>query len=129
MAKSTENTGAAGDPASEATETPDELGRQSVPPQPMRADDSKVVTSYANFCGVAGTAEEMIVDFGLNRPSGGAAPVVINQRVIMSYYTAKRLVATMAAYLRQYEAAFGILELDVQKRQQGGAGQTPSSSP
>ncbi|MBQ4194634.1 MAG: DUF3467 domain-containing protein, partial [Thermoguttaceae bacterium] len=37
----------------------------------LRIDDSNVVATYANFCRVTGTPEELIVDFGLNpQPMG-----------------------------------------------------------
>ena len=32
----------------------------------LQVDDSKAIATYANFCRVTGTPEELIVDFGLN---------------------------------------------------------------
>ena len=60
-------------------------------------DDSKAMTGYANFCRVSGSPEEMIIDFGLNSQpmSGSAQNVSINQRIVLNYYTAKRLLGAL----------------------------------
>ena len=54
-------------------------------------DVDGAVTSYANFCRVTGTPEEMIIDVGLNSQPVGPPPdsISINQRLVMNYYTAK----------------------------------------
>ena len=97
---------------------------QSPRPQPARApsqlevNDTKAVASYANFCRVTGTPEELIVDFGLNKnmsPEPGE-PIEIAQRLIVNFYTAKRLLAALHMAVQRHEAAFGVLETDVQKR-------------
>ena len=36
---------------------------QSPTPRPITVDESKTVSSYANFCRVTGSPEELIVDF------------------------------------------------------------------
>jgi len=90
----------------------------SPPPQQVKVDDSKVVASYANFCRVTGTPEELIVDFGLNpQPFGVPAdPIALSQRIVLNFYTAKRLLAAMQMSLQRHEGAFGVLETDVQRR-------------
>lgn len=83
-----------------------------------RLDDSKLVACYANFCRVTGSPEELILDFGLN-PQPFGAPVEsldISQRIIVNFYTAKRMAAALQMALQRHEAAFGVLETDVQKR-------------
>ena len=40
-----------------------ETNEQEARPQ-LQVDDSQVVATYANFCRVTGTPEELIVDFG-----------------------------------------------------------------
>ncbi|MDZ4820272.1 MAG: DUF3467 domain-containing protein [Planctomycetota bacterium] len=41
------------------------------PPRRIEVDDAKAISSYANFCRVTGTPEELIIDFGLNsQPMG-----------------------------------------------------------
>ncbi len=86
--------------------------------QQIKVDDSKALAAYANFCRVTGTPEELIIDFGLNpQPFGVPAdPVVISQRIVTNFYTAKRLLHALQLTLQRHEAAFGVLETDVQKR-------------
>jgi len=91
-------------------------------------DDVGAVASYANFCRVTGTPEEMIIDFGLN-PQPFAVPtqpIRITQRIITNFYTAKRLLHTLQLTIQRHEAAFGVLETDVQKRFRPGAFGPPS---
>lgn len=92
------------------------------PQRPQRAqvqvDDSKAHAAYANFCRVTGTPEELILDFGLNpQPFGTPTePIPINHRLIVNFYTAKRLLQALHMTIQRQEATFGVLETDVQKR-------------
>ena len=81
-------------------------------------DASKAQSAYSNFCRVTGTPEELIIDFGLNAQPIGVPtePILISERIIMNYYTAKRMLAALHMSLERHEAAFGVLETDVQKR-------------
>src|SRR5262249_9893125 len=56
---------------------------------------------YTNFARVTGTPEELILDFGLSTALMGslAAPVHISERLVMNYYTAKRLWAALGTAL------------------------------
>jgi hypothetical protein len=98
-------------------------------PQPQRVqvqiDDSKALASYANFCRVTGTPEELIVDFGLNPQPVGlpTQPIVITQRIITNFYTAKRMLHALQLTVQRHEATFGVLETDIQKRVRPGFGQ------
>jgi hypothetical protein len=80
---------------------------------------------YANFCRVTGNPEELIIDFGLNTQAFGvpADPVVVSQRIVTNYYTAKRLLHALQLTIQRHEVAFGVLETDVQKRVLPGARQ------
>jgi hypothetical protein len=73
---------------------------------------------YTNFARVTGSPEELILDFGLNtQPIGNVnTPVKISERLVMNYYTAKRLWHTLAVSLQRHEEAFGVLETDITKR-------------
>jgi hypothetical protein len=73
---------------------------------------------YANFVKVSSAPEEIVLDFGLNLnlPGSQPTPIKISQRLVMNYYTAKRLWATLAQSLQRHEQAFGVLETDVNKR-------------
>ena len=98
--------------------------------QPQRVqvqiDDAKALASYANFCRVTGTPEELIIDFGLNPQPVGlpTQPIVITQRIITNFYTAKRMLHALQLTVQRHEATFGVLETDIQKRVRPGFGQT-----
>ena len=89
------------------------------PKQPeVTLDDSKVIACYANFCRVTGTPEELIIDFGLNNEPMRAPSkaIAVTQRLVMNYFTAKRMLAALQMSVQRHEAAFGVLETDVQRR-------------
>ncbi len=81
-------------------------------------DDSKATACYANFCRVTGTPEELIIDFGVNSQPFGVptSPIPVTQRIITNFYTAKRMLHALTLTIQRHEAAFGVLETDVQKR-------------
>ncbi|HUW55884.1 MAG TPA: DUF3467 domain-containing protein [Planctomycetota bacterium] len=90
-------------------------------------DERNMKTSYANAFRTNGTAEEVMLDFGLNlvnpgREQEGQPDVIfrVNERIILNYYSAKRLAITLSQLIRRHEEQFGELELDVSKRQKGG---------
>ena len=91
--------------------------QQAARPQ-IQIDDSKANVAYANFCRVTGTPEELIIDFGLNPQPFGVptTPIPINQRLIVNFYTAKRMLHALQLTVQRQEATFGVLETDVQKR-------------
>jgi hypothetical protein len=80
-------------------------------------DDTTTLPTYANFCRVTATPEEVLLDFGLNpQPfAEGRQDVKANQRVAMSFFTAKRLLSAIG---RQYKGMSKRLaiELDVSRR-------------
>ena len=85
-------------------------------------DDSATLPSYSNFCRVTATPEEVILDFGLNpQPfATGRQDVKANQRIVMNFYTAKRLLTALSMTIQRHEGTFGSIELDVRRR--AGAG-------
>jgi hypothetical protein len=95
-------------------------GQQAAQQQPVQVqvNDDKAIANYANFCRVTGSPEELIVDFGLNPQPVGVPkdPIHVTQRVIMNFYTAKRLLAALQMSVQRHEAVFGMLETDIQKR-------------
>ena len=102
----------------------DQGGKAAAPPaqqQTLQVVDDAAVKSYSNFCRVTGAFEELIIDFGLNaQPVGGPGPqkVHIDQRIILNYFTAKRLLHALNISVQRHEAVFGVLETDIQKRAQ-----------
>jgi hypothetical protein len=104
----------------------------------LQVNDDEVICSYSNFCRVTGSPEELIIDFGLN-PNGFRVPrnpINIKQRIVLNYYTAKRLLAALSMSVQNHERVFGVLETDVNKRvtpqvaaaQSGAAGTSAPSS-
>jgi hypothetical protein len=84
----------------------------------VEVDDSHTTALYANFCRVTGSPEELIVDFGLNPQPVGMpkSPISVTQRIVMNYFTAKRLLHALHLSVQRHEAVFGVLETDIQKR-------------
>ena len=94
--------------------------QESAQPQQveLQVNDDDVVCSYSNFCRVTGSPEELIIDFGLN-PNGFRVPrnpIDIKQRIVVNYFTAKRLLAALSMSVQNHERVFGVLETDVNKR-------------
>jgi hypothetical protein len=81
-------------------------------------NDKNAHAAYSNFARVTATPEEVIVDFALNPNPfmAGKQEVTVNQRLIMNFYTAKRLCSALAMTLQRHEGTFGNIELDVRRR-------------
>ena len=86
----------------------------------VEVKDHTTSSSYANFCRVTGTPEEVILEFGLNPQPFGNPPggVQIDDRIVLNFYNAKRLLNALQVTVQRHEDAFGELELDAQKRVQ-----------
>jgi hypothetical protein len=98
----------------------DAQGQQQVQ---LMIDERNLNTSYANAFRSNGTAEEVMLDFGINQvmpPQGDQKQPGISfqvmQRVILNYYSAKRLALALGQIIQRHEAQFGELELDPNKR-------------
>jgi len=128
MAKSAEKTlekpeatDAPAEEAKAAVETPAAAPAAPQQQQQMvqvQVNDSEAIALYANFCRVTGSPEELIIDFGLNPQPVGVPkdPIEVKQRIIVNYFTAKRLLAALNMSVQRHEAVFGVLETDIQKR-------------
>jgi len=94
-------------------------GRRTAQPEIQPTiEPSSLEPIYTNFARVTGSPEELILDFGLNTdPTGNPnTPVQISQRLVMNYFTAKRLWMALAVSLKRQESVFGVLETDITKR-------------
>ena len=94
----------------------------------LRIDEEQMQTCYANMFRTNRTAEEVILDFGVNvaEPTPGQADqprilLRLSQRVIMNYYSAKRLALALGQAVRWYEDQFGEIKLNVNERRKPGA--------
>lgn len=114
------------DAKNEKEKNPEDQAREQTGQQQvrLRMDERNMSTSYANAFRTNGTAEEVMLDFGVNMVSPAAkdqeTPEIVfqvNDRVIMNYYSAKRLAITLSQLIRRHEEQFGELEMDMSKRQ------------
>lgn len=103
---------AAAPAAAEAAQT------QAQTPVQVQVEDAGATACYANFCRVTGSPEELIVDFGLNPQPIGVPkdPIQVKQRIILNFFTAKRLLAALQMSVARHESVFGVLETDINKR-------------
>ncbi len=133
MADKPENEKEAEVPAPEAgAKTPAEQPQQQQQQRvQVEIDDSNTLATYANFCRVTGTPEELIIDFGLNPQPFGipTSPIPVKQRIITNFYTAKRMLHALQLTVQRHEATFGVLETDVQKRVRPGVMGAPPQQP
>ncbi len=93
----------------------------------IRVDESKMHVTYANTIRTTTTADEIIMDFGLNLPvqQGPGEPMSmhfgVGARVVMNWQGAKRLMMSLQQAVGAYEQNFGVIELAPQggQRKQG----------
>ena len=104
---------------------PDASAAQTQQPVQVQVVDDNAAATYANFCRVTGSPEELIVDFGLNPQPIGVPkdPIQVKQRIIVNFYTAKRLLAALQMSVARHESVFGVLETDINKRVRPGLSQ------
>ena len=81
-------------------------------------DNSELSSVYTNFCRISLTHEEVVLDFGLNTQMTPTVtePIKLTHRVVMNFFTAKRLLNVLMNVVNQYENIYGVLEIDPQKR-------------
>jgi len=91
--------------------------QQNPRPVQIRLDETKMHTTYANTIRTSTTAEELILDFGLNMPMqpGPDQPMQINfyvgSRVVLNWGGAKRLMQTLQQAVGAYEKHYGPIEV------------------
>jgi hypothetical protein len=92
----------------------------------VRFDEREMKTAYANAFRTNGTDDEVILDVGMNFLIPGAGqetqPEIafkVTDRIVMNYYSAKRLAIMLGQVIRRHEEQFGTLELDAAKRRVG----------
>src|SRR5689334_19118020 len=81
----------------------------------IRWDDTNMKSAYANVCNVTSTREEVVMLFGINQAwNRGQKEVTIQltDRIIISPYAAKRLVALLDGVVQEYEKRFGTLNVE-----------------
>jgi Protein of unknown function (DUF3467) len=68
-----------------------------------------------------GNSEELVLDFGLNTQMSPqpTEAIKLSHRLVMNFFTAKRLLGALHMAIQQHENVYGQLEIDVQKRLRG----------
>lgn len=87
--------------------------------------DQNMRTSYANVANVAATQEEFALLIGIGRSWHGKTKdyeVDLNDRIIMTPPTAKRLAAMLVNAIAQHEARYGQIDAAGQSVQPQGEG-------
>jgi hypothetical protein len=88
----------------------------------IRLDESKMVVTYANTIRTTTTADEIIMDFGLNMPVQSnpneqmSMHFGVGSRVVMNWQGAKRLMMSLQQAVGAYEQNFGVIELAPQQQ-------------
>ena len=87
-------------------------------PQKIKWNDEALRSSYANVVNVVGGREEISLLFGQSRtwkPAQKDVVVDLNQKMVLSPSSAKRLAFLLGGALRAYEKAFGVIELGLKE--------------
>jgi hypothetical protein len=105
--------------------------QQPAQQQQFLTDASAITTIYTNVCQCSVTPEELVLDFGLNPKMQQLPnePVKLTHRIVMNFFTAKRLLGLLANVIQQHENAFGALELDFNRRMRAGRPMMPPPAP
>ena len=89
----------------------------------LRIDESKMNTTYANTIRTSTTADEVVLDFGVNLPiptpdNQPALQFSVTSRVVLNWRGAKRLAISLGQVIRQFEERNG--EISMGQGQEGG---------
>lgn len=85
----------------------------------VRFDDTEMENLYVNFFRVTPNDMEVLLDMGMHAQvmgANGPEPIRLSHRLIMNYVTAKRLQEVLRLVLNRHEQAFGVVELDPNRR-------------
>ena len=110
-------------PSAPGSDAPVPASAQAQQAPQVAVDTTSMTSTYVNWYRVTGTPEELILDLGLN-PEHGQMPtqsIKLTERLVLSFFTAKRLLAHLQFAVARHESLFGALEIDFQRRLQPGA--------
>jgi len=80
----------------------------------IQIDDRGVNVESSDYWLITGTPEEVLLRFGNTKHNVGG-PIKITDKVSISYYTAKRLLAAMIQTIKKYEEALGSIDVEAEK--------------
>jgi hypothetical protein len=78
----------------------------------LRFDTSSVKSTYCNVCNATSTREEVVINFGVNKNwdmNNGDMEVMIEHRIILSPFAAKRLQEMINRLISEHETRYGEL--------------------
>jgi len=84
--------------------------------QNEKIDFSAARHTPANFCHLRHTNEEFIIDFGMTGADNSSPKAVIDTSMVLSPYTAKRLLHSLAQLIGNYEQHFGEIQINFEDR-------------
>ncbi|MBY0513520.1 MAG: DUF3467 domain-containing protein [Gemmataceae bacterium] len=90
----------------------------------VQIDDSEMASVYVNFFRVTGNPDEVLLDLGMYSQviaPGGPEPIELNHRLVMNFVTAKKLAEVLRVVVARHEQAFGVIEVDPNRRLRGQA--------
>jgi len=82
-------------------------------------NDAEMESLYVNFFRVTGNPDEVLLDLGMYSQVIGATgpePVHLSHRLIMNFVTAKKLAEVLRVVVARHEQAFGVVEVDPNRR-------------
>lgn len=82
----------------------------------MKFDDAGSHKAYANVCNASSSREEVGLTFGVNnvwQRDAFEVRLTLKSRVYFSPFAAKRLALLLDNVIRQYEARFGTIDVEV----------------
>jgi hypothetical protein len=81
--------------------------------------DADMESIYVNFFRVTGNPDEVLLDLGMYSQvigANGPEPVNLQHRLIMNFVTAKKLAEVLRVVVSRHEQAFGVVEVDPNRR-------------
>ncbi len=76
----------------------------------LRFDTSSVKSTYCNVCNATSTREEVVINFGVNKNwdmNSGDIEVMVEHRIILSPFAAKRLQDMINRLITEHETRYG----------------------
>jgi hypothetical protein len=88
---------------------------EAVQTPPVRWNDDKMTTTFANVVNVQSTREQVDLFFGTNQTwnisDERSVTVDLSKRIILTPHAAKRMWLVLGGVMREYEARYGTLEV------------------
>ena len=95
-------------------------GQQAQPQQIQVAiNDAEMASVYVNFFRVTGNPDEVLLDLGMYSQvmaPAGPEPIELTHRLVMNFVTAKKLAEVLRVVVARHEQAFGVIEVDPNRR-------------